>query len=162
MSGGPELSRCVTQGVEVTASAVYIPEHPQNGWTYSIALRLVGTAEERGYKTCQLSVRDWYIQEDGHDPEHVRGDGVIGFFPILADGGWMLNRESDPNMQYSRPHGLINSAFRYQSCSGRNRSMRGYFSGTLTFIPGTRRQPTGKPFEARLEKFRLRVPDYIY
>eukprot|EP00415_Alexandrium_ostenfeldii_P005037 UN5037 len=162
MSGGPELSRCVTQGVEVTASAVYIPEHPQNGWTYSIALRLVGPAEERGSKPCQLSVRDWYIQEDGHDPEHVRGDGVFGFFPFLADGGWMLTRESDPNMQYSSPPGFITSAFRFQSCSGRNWSMRGYFSGPLTFIPGTRSQPPGKPFEARLEKFRLRVPDYIY
>lgn len=159
---GPELSCCVTKGVEVTASAVYMPEHPQNGWTYSIALRLVGTPEERGYKTCQLDVRDWYIQEDGSEPDHVRGEGVVGFFPILDDGGWWLNRESDPNRQYVRPSGFTEGAFRYQSCSGRTPSMRGHFSGDLTFVPGTRKAPTGPAFQAKLAKFRLRVPEYIY
>mmetsp|Transcript_108213 Transcript_108213/g.328906 ORF Transcript_108213/g.328906 Transcript_108213/m.328906 type:complete len:548 (-) Transcript_108213:264-1907(-) len=160
-AAGPELSRCVTKGVEVTASCVYMPEHRQ-GWTYSIALRLVGSASERGYKTCQLDVRHWVIQEDGREAEHVRGEGVVGFFPILADGGWLLNEESDPNEQYSQPHGHVQGEFRYQSCSGRSQSMKGTFSGDLTFIPGTRRRPTGPPFQARLENFRLCVPEYIY
>mmetsp|Transcript_88684 Transcript_88684/g.246278 ORF Transcript_88684/g.246278 Transcript_88684/m.246278 type:complete len:553 (+) Transcript_88684:94-1752(+) len=159
---GPEVSRCVTRGVEISASCVYMPEHPQNGWTYSIAFRLVDSASERGYKTCQLHMRHWIIQEEGRDPEHVRGEGVVGFYPVLDDGGWLLNRESDPNQQYFRQHGFVEGPFRYQSCSGRSRSMRGFFSGDLTFIPGTIRQPTGPPFQARLERFRLCVPQYIF
>mmetsp|Transcript_49237 Transcript_49237/g.157489 ORF Transcript_49237/g.157489 Transcript_49237/m.157489 type:complete len:549 (-) Transcript_49237:124-1770(-) len=158
---GAELSRCVTQGVEVTASCVYMPENRQ-GWTYSIALRLVGTAAERGYETCQLDQRHWVIQEDGRNAEHVRGGGVVGFFPILADGGWLLNEQSDPNLQYSQGDGHVPGEFRYQSCSGRSRRMRGSFSGDLTFIPGTRRQPTGPAFQARLEEFRLCIPEFIY
>lgn len=158
---GPELSRCVTHGVEVTASCVYMPEHPQ-GWTYSIRLALVGTAEERGFETCQLTTRKWIIEEDGREPDIVQGDGVIGLFPILETGGWALNPDSDPHGQYMRDEGHIAGPFRYQSCSGRNASMRGFFSGELTFVPGSRRSPTGAPFEAKLACFRLRVPGFIY
>jgi len=161
-AAGMDLSHCVTRGVEVTASCVFMPENPQHGWTYSIGLRLVGTAEERGYKTCQLDVRDWYIQEEGKEAEHVHGQGVVGYFPILDDGGWQLNRETDPHGTYRRPPGFVEGAFKYQSCSGRNPSMRGQFSGTLTFVPGTKKKPTGPPFQARLDKFLLRVPDFIY
>ena len=53
--------------------------------------------------------------------------------------------------------------FVYQSCSGRfNRSGRGRFGGWVTFVPGTRRNPTGEPFEVRVEPFQLFVPDFIY
>jgi len=92
----PEMTRCVTRHVEVTASCIYMPEHPQ-GWTYSIAFKLLGTQAERGFKTCQLTVRHWEIQEVGQEVQHVDGEGVIGFFPILTDGGWICNRESDPH-----------------------------------------------------------------
>ena len=163
---GPELSICTTRGVEVTASAIYTPQDPnEQGWTYSIAFRLRGTAEERGFETCQLSVRKWMIQDGDRAPEVVQGEGVIGLFPILADGGWILNDESDPHGQYqaSPPaSGLVAGEFRYQSCSGRNLSMRGSFGGELTFVPGTRKKPTGPPFQATLKPFALRVPEYIF
>lgn len=157
----PEATCCVTRGVEVSASCVYMPEHAQ-GWTYSISLRLVGTAEERGFDQCQLSTRTWQIQEDGQQQEQVHGEGVIGFFPILVDGGWLLNRESDPHGQYPNDPGVQQGAFRYQSCSGRSASMRGTFGGILAFVPGTMKKPTGPPFDARLEAFRLCVPEFIY
>merc|ERR1712008_492574 len=94
--GGQQTSTCVTRGVEVTGRCLYMPEHHQ-GWTYSIAFRLVGNAEERGFETCQLAVRKWVITTGDGPPQVVRGEGVIGLFPILTDGGWMLNRESDPH-----------------------------------------------------------------
>merc|ERR1712060_351669 len=153
----PELTRCVTQGVEITASCVYMPEHPQ-GWTYRIAFNLVGDAASRGFETCQLHLRHWEIAAEGQEPEHVRGEGVIGLFPILVDGGWMLNRESDPHGQYGS-RGRQEGAFSYQSCSGRNAGMRGSFGGDVTFVPGTIRKPTGKPFQAIVAPFRLCVPD---
>eukprot|EP00927_Polykrikos_kofoidii_P086426 TRINITY_DN9682_c0_g1_i2.p1 TRINITY_DN9682_c0_g1~~TRINITY_DN9682_c0_g1_i2.p1 ORF type:complete len:567 (-),score=80.21 TRINITY_DN9682_c0_g1_i2:45-1670(-) len=158
---GAEVASCITRGVEVVASCIYMPEH-NAGWTYSIRFRLVGTAEERGFESCQLQTREWIIQEDGHQPEIVRGEGVIGFFPILVDGGWLLNRESDPHRQYSTGSGHIDGFFRYQSCSGRNASMSGSFGGYVDFVPGTARRPTGPLFRVRVEPFTLRVPEFIY
>jgi len=159
----PELSSCVTQGVECTGSAIYMPEH-QQGWTYSISFRLVGPASERGFQTCQLSRRVWIIEEEGAggEPQRVQGEGVVGLFPILSDGGWELNKESDPHQQYGGRQGHMEGAFRYQSCSGRSRAMRGSFGGELEFVPGTRRNPTGAPFMARLAPFRLTIPDFVY
>merc|ERR1712014_62996 len=78
-------------------------------------------------------------------------DGVVGLFPILSDGGWILNDESDPHKQYAMKHDRLPGAFRYQSCSGRLSGMRGTFGGQLEFYPGTKRKPTGKPFRCRLE-----------
>lgn len=161
-SCGRAFSSCVTQGVECTGSTIYMPEHPQGGWTYSITFRLVGTAAERGFDTCQLFKRKWEITEDGKRPREVEGEGVIGFFPILADGGWLLNQESDPHGQYSIEHGLIRGLFSYQSCSGKLPSMKGSFGGSLEFHPGTRRAPRGPPFHVRLAPFRLDVPDFMY
>lgn len=156
----PELSVCVTSGVEVKASAIYMPEH-QAGWTYSIAMRLVGTKEERGFEMCQLVSRHWEIVEEGHEPERVDGDGVIGLFPILVEGGWLRNRDSDPHGQYA-VHGKADGYFRYQSCLGRNAQMRTWFGGAMTFVPGTRRNPTGKPFRVKVEPFKLHVPEFLY
>jgi len=159
---GTEISRCVTRGVEVTASCIYMPEHPQ-GWTYSITFQLVCMSSERGFNTCQLHTRKWEIQEDGQNPRFVNGEGVVGFFPILADGGWVLNKESDPHGQYrDLEEGHVEGPFRYQSCAGRNASMKGFFGGELTFVPGTISRPTGPPFQVRLKPFRLQVPAYIY
>eukprot|EP00434_Breviolum_minutum_P042580 symbB.v1.2.037906.t1/scaffold5733.1/size24139/2 len=156
----PELTVCVTQGVEVRASSIYMPEHSA-GWTYSIAIRLVGTKEERGFEKCQLVSRHWEIAEEGYEPERIDGDGVIGLFPILVDGGWLRNNESDPHGQYGI-RGKADGFFRYQSCSGRNATMRGWFGGAMTFVPGTRRRPEGPPFRVKVERFQLRVPEFLY
>ena len=41
-----ELERALRRrGVEVVASCIYMPEHPQ-GWTYAISLRLVSSAAQ--------------------------------------------------------------------------------------------------------------------
>ncbi|CAE8645843.1 unnamed protein product, partial [Polarella glacialis] len=61
-ASGSALSVGCFRGVEVTGSCVYMPEHPQ-GWSYCISLRLTGSAEERGFETCQLQSRHWNIQE---------------------------------------------------------------------------------------------------
>eukprot|EP00929_Paragymnodinium_shiwhaense_P009470 TRINITY_DN11364_c0_g3_i1.p1 TRINITY_DN11364_c0_g3~~TRINITY_DN11364_c0_g3_i1.p1 ORF type:complete len:542 (+),score=31.03 TRINITY_DN11364_c0_g3_i1:59-1684(+) len=155
-------THAVTRGVEVTASCIYTGS-PQMGWTYSIALRLVGTAQERGFKTCQLALRVWKIRDDAEPTaEEVKGEGVVGFFPILTDGGWILDEESDPNFQYDMEGGFIEGEFRYQSCTGGTNGSSGSFSGELEFYPGTRLSPTGRPFMAKLEKFTMSVPAFKY
>jgi len=162
-ANGPEVSRCVTQGVEVIASCVYTAEVPQRCFAYSIAFRLVGTAAERGYETCQLTTRTWRIKgSEDEEPDVINGEGVIGFFPILADGGWICNRLSDPHGQYG-DGGFQEGMFRYQSCSGQiSGGMRGSFGGSLRFVPGNRKKPTGKPFDAELKPFKLYIPEFIF
>jgi len=157
----PEMTVCVTRGVEVRASPIYMPEHDA-GWTYSIALRLVGTATERGFERCQLLSRRWEIEEEGRpEPEQVEGEGVIGLFPILVDGGWIVSRESDPHGQY-QTRGRSDGFFRYQSCSGRSTSMKGRFGGSLEFLPGSKKNPEGDRFRVRVEPFRLYIPDFLF
>lgn len=159
---GESVSLGCARGVEVTGSCVYMPEHPQ-GWCYSIALRLIDTSQDREFSRCQLKSRRWMIQEDGREPEFVEGEGVIGMFPILMDEGWLLNTESDPHDQYHVPEEcIVPGPFRYQSCAGRNASMKGYISGELWFVPGTIRSPTGASFSVTLPPFRLAVPEYIF
>eukprot|EP00812_Abedinium_dasypus_P010007 NODE_3654_length_759_cov_175.791193.p2 GENE.NODE_3654_length_759_cov_175.791193~~NODE_3654_length_759_cov_175.791193.p2 ORF type:complete len:208 (+),score=45.63 NODE_3654_length_759_cov_175.791193:3-626(+) len=159
--GGPEHHRSVHRGVEVTCSCVYMPEH-SHGWTYSITLMLVAPKEERGFETCQLHSRAWEITADGCPMQLVRGEGLIGFYPILSDGGWELNTESDPHEQYRHEAGHMEGPFRYQSCSGRMTDMCGTFGGELTFLPGTIGRPTGPPFQVRMKPMRLYVPEFIY
>lgn len=166
-AAGPELSRCVTRGVEVTASSAYMPEHPGHfpggGWGYSIALRLLGTAEERGFETCQLVSRTWNIELDGEAPAPiVDAPGVIGYHPILTDGGWICNEESDPHGQYDVPPGIRPGEFRYQSRTEGGRNQAGKFSGWLKMVPGTMKKPEGPEFNAILNEIRISIPNFIY
>lgn len=158
---GPELSHCVTRGVIITGTPIYLPE-AQHGWMYSITMELTSTAADRGFETCQLSTREWEIEDSRGNVERVAGEGVVGFMPILADGGWRLNRESDPHGCYAGPVRLVPGPFRYQSFSGRTVGMTGRFGGYLQFVPGTIKNPTGPPFRARLEPFVLEVPEFIF
>lgn len=157
---GPTATQAVTKGVEITASCVYMPEHPSGGFTYSIRMRLVGTKEERGYETCQLHLRHWVIT-GGPRTEHVNGEGVIGLFPILSDQGWIVNKESDPHQQYGLNGETLPAPFVYQSCSGRSGGA-GTFGGEITFVPGTIKKPTGPPFRALVETFKLEPPEFLY
>jgi len=158
---GPRHVRCVTRGVEVTASCIYMPGHPQ-GWTYSITFGLVGDPSDWGFESCQLHTRTWEISSDGSEPQVVNGEAVIGFKPILVQGGWLLNKESDPHGQYHQSHGHVPGPFRYQSASGRSRHMRGTFGGHVLFYPGTVRKPTGQPFKVLVPQLQLSVPTYIF
>mmetsp|Transcript_13219 Transcript_13219/g.21998 ORF Transcript_13219/g.21998 Transcript_13219/m.21998 type:complete len:113 (+) Transcript_13219:405-743(+) len=73
-------------------------------WAYSIRMRQLRsdeegyeTEEKRGFKNCILTSRHLIIGD-----QHVRGEAVIGFYPILCEGGWILNSRSDPHHQYTR------------------------------------------------------------
>merc|ERR1719321_1859359 len=99
---------------------------------------------------------------EGQQQQNVDGNGVIGLFPILCDEGWVLNRESDPHQQYGEPgEKIMPGAFTYHSCAGRT-SLRGKFGGHMTLFPGTRKKPTGPPFNVTLAPFTLCVPEFIY
>mmetsp|Transcript_21925 Transcript_21925/g.30525 ORF Transcript_21925/g.30525 Transcript_21925/m.30525 type:complete len:591 (-) Transcript_21925:211-1983(-) len=130
----PVASRAVTKGVEVVASAVFTPDLIANNgiaYIYSIRIRLLSSTEEgymspakRGFDYCQLATRHWRIQnDDTGEVDRVDGDGVIGMYPILVEGGYWENRNR------------FRGTFAYQSCSAPMKL--GSFRGHLTFVPVT-------------------------
>mmetsp|Transcript_5909 Transcript_5909/g.18265 ORF Transcript_5909/g.18265 Transcript_5909/m.18265 type:complete len:518 (-) Transcript_5909:25-1578(-) len=150
----------VTNGVRVRASSVYLPNHP-SGFAYSI--RLARTEGE----PCQLMSRHWKIF-DGSRTNDVVGDGVIGKFPVLREGGWR-----DDHQVANMGHGFAaavdagedrSGEFVYQSMSGRlsGGTSAGSFRGEIEFFPGEVASPTGPPFRAAVPEFPLRRGRFIY
>ena len=62
---------------------------------YSIRLRILTPSdgaeylspEQRGFATCQLHSRHWRISYENRVNE-VRGEGVVGEYPLLEEGGY--------------------------------------------------------------------------
>lgn len=162
----------VTRGVECRASVLYMTFSEQ--WTYSIRVRLLEPGEAgyldaaaRGFETCQLKGRHWAIDgPPGAGPtEHVRGEGVVGSFPLLREGGsWdhkQVSSSTHPRSLLRDPGGWRPGPFVYQSCSGRM-APGGSFGGELIFVPGSLLEPTGAPFEAAVARFALDLPDFFF
>ena len=156
----PLVSRAVTCGVEVMGSAVFAREadRANMGFIYCIRCRLLEpgeygyqSAEQRGFETCQLITRHWRITD--HSTGHtntVDGQGVIGMYPVLAEGGYENGDE------------VFTGVFQYQSCTGAMGST-GSFEGYITFVPGQIRSPTGVRFNAELKPFLLdSAPNFLY
>ena len=124
------------------------------------------TAEERGFETCQLHMRHWEIRDAKGGVQRVDGEGVIGMFPVLREGGYRADRVH----RAGRVEGEETSGrFVYQSCTGgnytaegRNTLEGGSFGGHLTFVPGTIDDPEGAPFDVAVKAFRLVHPGYIF
>lgn len=156
--GVQNVSRAVTRGVEVVASAVYAPQCMQQfGFIYSIRIRLLTPGEEgylspsdRGFFTCQLNTRHWSITNDATgETDRVDGPGVIGMYPVLLEGGYIEDGEQ------------CTGTFQYQSCTGTMQG--GSFGGNIEFVPGRRNSPTGSPFNVELRPFALESrPSYLY
>jgi uncharacterized protein affecting Mg2+/Co2+ transport len=155
--GVPDVSRAVTRGVEVIASGVYVPQcRNRFGFIYSIRIRLLTPDDDgyvspadRGFETCQLQSRHWHITDyDTGEIDRVDGEGVIGMYPILSEGGYIEDGEE------------CSGSFQYQSCCG---VMQGSFQGQMQFVPGTITSSTGRPFNVELQPFALDTrPSYLY
>lgn len=164
-------SRAVTRGIEIIASAVYIQElNPGAMFVYSIRMRLLTpkdgdeymSPEQRGFGMCQLVSRRWKIckhvlNRDEPSIEEVRGNGVIGYHPLLSEDGYVK--------YYSGGEGMVclgdfPGCFTYQSCTEADAS--GIMEGYLQFIPGNMFSPTGAVFDVRVAPFPLQLPTYLY
>ncbi|KAG7339073.1 ApaG domain containing protein [Nitzschia inconspicua] len=125
----PIVSRQVTNGVEIIASAVFTPQVLEEfGFIYSIRVRLLTpddgdeyvSPQGRGFETCQLMRRHWEIVNYVTDQTQiVDGESVIGMKPILYEGGYV---DDGTDLQ---------GTFQYQSCTGAMK--QGKFGGYLTF-----------------------------
>ena len=84
--------------------------------------------------------RHWIISDGAGGVEEVRGDAVVGAYPILVAGG---------------------PPFVYQSCT-KMANTPGRMEGSFTFVEGTIARPTGPEFEAACAPFTLAKQDYIF
>jgi uncharacterized protein affecting Mg2+/Co2+ transport len=164
-------SRAVTRGIEIIASAVFIEEFkPRAMFVYSIRMRLLApndgeeymTPEQRGFRMCQLVSRQWMISKKATNRveptvQEVRGDGVVGYYPILVEGGYVSYYSDDEGMVCL---GDFPGCFKYQSCTEADEP--GSMEGFLQFSPGNMISPTGPAFNVRVAPFPLEYPQFLY
>ncbi|KAK2970925.1 hypothetical protein RJ640_021178 [Escallonia rubra] len=146
----PQCSTAVTNGVQVRASAVFVPEasdlqsdDEKFMFSYSIRMCLLPPGcVIRGmtFGSCQLYWRHWIIRAHDNVESDVNGEAVIGKFPLLSPG---------------------DKEFVYESCTPL-RSSPGSVEGSFTFVPGSLADPKGGAFRVEVARFPLQFPDYIF
>ncbi|KAK9288590.1 hypothetical protein L1049_017049 [Liquidambar formosana] len=124
----PLCSIAVTNGVQIRASAVFIPElcdlqHESKKYFFSYSIRMCLLPEgciinRMSFSSCQLYWRHWIICANDVVIADVGGEAVIGKFPLLHPG---------------------EKEFVYESCT-RMPSLPGSVEGSFTFFPGSCRQ----------------------
>lgn len=123
------------------------------------------SVEDRGFETCQLLSRHWDIIDHQGQHSHVRGEGVVGLYPLLRETGHRVDTQVDydtPITQGSTIGDWVSdcAGFRYQSLSG-NSLPGGSFGGELIFLPGSIQSPSGDPFNVAVGRFSLDIPKII-
>ncbi|KAG6512819.1 F-box protein SKIP16-like isoform X1 [Zingiber officinale] len=146
----PYCSVAVTNGVQVRASAVFVPEASDaNGgeesyyFSYSIRMSLLPEGcmlDGVYYSSCQLHSRHWIIRSKDTIVSNVHGEAVIGQYPLLLPG---------------------EEEFVYQSCTPVP-GVPGSVEGSFTFVPGRLSRPEGRQFDVKVAPFILEKPDYIF
>ncbi|XWS13201.1 hypothetical protein CRYUN_Cryun36dG0017100 [Craigia yunnanensis] len=146
----PLCSTAVTNGVQVRASAVFVPEFAnlqdeaeKYMFAYSIHMSLLPEGciiNEMTFSSCQLNWRHWIIRANEAIVSDFKGEAVIGKFPLLHPG---------------------KDEFVYESCTPLS-SSSGSVEGSFTFVPGRLAEPKGSPFEAQVARFPLQLPDYVF
>lgn len=158
---GDDMSCCCTNGVEVKASVVFIPEDSTRTqrmrrrlginpmlymFAYQIEFRLLSEAKqrERGIAepstTVQLKGRYWKIFNSDEHCKEVNGDAVVGHYPLLEAGG---------------------APFSYSSVTDCDK-LPGRMEGFFTFVQGSIETPTSEPFRVYCSEFPLAQPSFIF
>ncbi|MDA9563437.1 Co2+/Mg2+ efflux protein ApaG [Flavobacteriales bacterium] len=75
----------VTHGIQISVKTFYKPEFSNpNRNHFLFAYRI--TIENNSQETVQLLHRYWHIFDSNAEAYEVKGDGVVGFQPILLPG----------------------------------------------------------------------------
>ncbi|KAF3790096.1 F-box protein [Nymphaea thermarum] len=146
----PLCTTAVTNGVQVRASAVFVPENSdlqsEGGkyfFSYSIRMRLISEGnilDGTCLTSCQLCSRHWIFRANGTIVSDISDKAVIGKYPLLYVDG---------------------EEFVYESCTNQP-SSSGSAEGAFTFVPGSLRSPKGRPFDAEIAQFPVNLPEYIF
>lgn len=163
---GPLVSCALTRGIEVRASARWLPGFDEGlNFGYSIRIRLIPDTEKAG-STCQLVARHWAFI-DGHGSiRRVDGEAVVGKQPLFfceeGKGGYEDLGPSGTLQRYT------NATFEYQSQSGPVEGTsvedtgQASVQGTFSFVPGSITSPTGPVFHVTVARFPLMVQFPFY
>jgi ApaG protein len=124
------MSDTTTRGIRVEVESEYLPDRSDPGtWTFAYHVRISNV----GGETAQLVSREWIITDGDGRVERVQGPGVVGEYPILADG----------------------ETYEYTSFCPLPTSM-GTMHGAYTM-----RTRSGQTFEAVIAPFTLAVPGVV-
>lgn len=160
----PECSELITSGISVKSSCVLAPHAIQNPslglvWAYTIQFRLLSIDEQNEIdpaplggplKSVQLRERYWRISS-ANGTEEVQGEGVIGHFPILEEGG--------ETFEYSS-YTSITTQTRY---THKDLSIQGTMDGYFTFeehLEGT--STPCRTVNASCPRMHLCFPNIVY
>ncbi|XP_073013427.1 F-box protein SKIP16 [Typha latifolia] len=145
----PSCSLAITNGVQVRASSVLVPEAsdltgPEKYfYSYSIRMSLLPEGcilDGMYFSSCQLYSRHWIIRSRDTVVSDVQGEAVIGKFPLLF-----------PN----------EGEFVYESCTPLPEAP-GSVEGSFTFVPGRLSKREGRQFDVKVAPFVLVAPEYIF
>lgn len=178
-AGNDFMSVCVTQGIEVRASARWIPYfNPVFGnmrglleekrgldFSYHIRVRMIDSSVASTYQLVSFHL------------EGVDGRGEVSFTiddEFGEDQEPLLALRQDPIVgqvfQYTLPNGEVhtNTPFSFNSETGpmagttRENDHGAHIRGYFRCVPGSRENPEGPPFEVVVARFPLKVPDPYY
>ncbi|KAJ9529350.1 hypothetical protein QJQ45_013765, partial [Haematococcus lacustris] len=150
----------VTRGVRIQASVLFAPEvsqRTQKVFTYSIRFALLSVEEQRELwpaaagpfvpmTSCQLRARHWIMRDGaGRQKDEVRGEAVVGKYPLLQAGG---------------------NEVVYQSCTQQT-TPTGSMEGDFRFVAGSIQRPLplvdGQcEWDCVCPRFLLAAPPFIY
>lgn len=119
-------------GIAVRVEARWLEEHssPKDGrWAFAYTVTIINNGDE----PATLLARHWVITDGKGEIEHVRGPGVVGYQPNLAEG----------------------QSFTYTS-GAILKTSHGMMEGEYLMV-----RPDGARFEARIPPFALVTPDAV-
>jgi ApaG protein len=127
------VSDTTTRGVRIVVRPRFVPEQSDPDQSQWLFAYHI-TIQNHGETTVQLMSRHWVITNGEGKVEEVRGPGVVGYQPVLKPG----------------------EEFQYTSGCPLNTpvgTMHGEFNMVL--------KDSGEAFDARIEPFRLAVPNQL-
>jgi len=125
-------SDTTTEGIRVQVRSAFLPDRssPRENefyFAYTITISNVGET------TAQLISRHWIITDSEGEVQEVKGDGVVGYQPVLEPG----------------------QSFEYTSYCPLRTNV-GTMHGTYQMV-----RPDGEAFDARIAPFTLAVPNAL-
>lgn len=127
------MSDTTTRGLRLIVRPRYVPEQSDPEESQWLFAYHV-TIRNEGSETMQLLTRHWIITDGQGTEEEVRGPGVVGHQPVLAPGEQFEYTSACP---LGTPVGTMHGSFRMLI------------------------QASGEQFDARIEPFRLAVPQLL-
>lgn len=143
----PEQQRPYREAAAAAAAASAAQNPGAPGGSSSSSSAPVPVMSPQPLECCQLMTRHWVIRDcDGAITNQVRGEAVIGKYPLLRAGG---------------------PEFVYQSCTAQSSSevepgRPGSMEGDFQFVEGTMQRPTGPTWPVICPRFQLALPDFVY